>query len=178
MASVRERTEEGALCRQLGFGRAGVHIFRERTTRRNIQYRVELVQEAGLGRKGRRGRGKGGGDRVKGEDAVARRVCAIVRKWMSTHRTGKVIVYGGTIERVQDVAADLARLFEVSMRLNDSALDGFVIALCHINAGLLGMIDESRQIERQMEAMSPGPARTGSGVLLSRATASGYLCLS
>lgn len=87
-----------------------------------------------------------------------------------TRRVGSTS--GGTAD-VEDVTPDIARLFEVSTRLDDKALDGFVCALCHINAGLLGMTDESRQIERQMDAMSPGPARTGSGVLLSRATASG-----
>lgn len=35
------------------------------------------------------------------DDAIVERVCEIVRRWTATHSQDKVIIYGGTIKRVE-----------------------------------------------------------------------------
>ncbi|PON20110.1 hypothetical protein TGAM01_v211033 [Trichoderma gamsii] len=116
--------EELAFYAQMGFVGDRVRMFRERTTRRNIEYRVEVVED-GIGASaphggGARSRGKkrkrGQGEKTAGEektagpgeeeqDPVEQRVCEIVRAWAKVHDAGNVIVYGGSIERVKRIAA-------------------------------------------------------------------------
>jgi len=105
LTATLKPSEEGALYSQLGFRPERVCMFRERTTRRNIRYTVEVVQDKQASGR-RRGRWAGQDeDRDEDEDMVARWVCEVVRQWTETHTTGKVVVYGGTIKRVQHIAA-------------------------------------------------------------------------
>lgn len=87
-------------------------MFRELTTRLNIRYRVIILEdgeEAGQGggkKKKKRAKAKvkvNGEGEEEGEedDAIVERVCEIVRAWTATYSRGKVIIYGGTIKRVQ-----------------------------------------------------------------------------
>ncbi|OBS16846.1 hypothetical protein FPOA_12575 [Fusarium poae] len=108
----------------LGFEAERVRLFRERTTRRNIEYRVEIIEDRegeGVGRRsgGQRSaqegarRWKQNGSAAKNnkgeeEDEVIERVCEVVKTWTEVnHNEGKVVIYGGTIERVKKIAASL-----------------------------------------------------------------------
>jgi multidrug efflux pump subunit AcrB len=93
-------------------------MFRKATTRRNIQYRVEIIEDndetsqAGQlkmeikkqKKKKRAAPGmqvnKEGEEEGEADDVVEQQVCAIMRAWTATHAEGKVIVYGSTIQRV------------------------------------------------------------------------------
>ncbi len=107
--------QEAALIEKLEFVRDRVRIIREPTTRPNIQYEVVIVEDGaretmyvGRSRGGARVRLNGSGEEIgERDDAVTDRVCEIVRAWTKTHERGKVIVYGGTIERVKQIAAEL-----------------------------------------------------------------------
>ncbi|KAH6982534.1 P-loop containing nucleoside triphosphate hydrolase protein [Ilyonectria destructans] len=91
-------------------------LFRERTTRMNIRYRVVTVGDSrgkdgavrGAGQAGtkqkRRGKDKEEADQESEEDQL---VCDFVRKWMEKGLDGKVIVYAGSIERVERLGAVL-----------------------------------------------------------------------
>ncbi|KJZ69027.1 hypothetical protein HIM_11586 [Hirsutella minnesotensis 3608] len=121
LTATLKPTQEAALIEKLEFVRDRVRIIREPTTRTNIRYRVDMVEDEGgraagaregmnVGRK--RGavriRFNGEGEEVgEKDDAIVERVCEIVRGWTAAHEQGKVIVYGGTIERVKQVAAEL-----------------------------------------------------------------------
>jgi hypothetical protein len=102
-------------------------MFRERTTRTNIAYRVDVVkdgkEEDGKdvirrsdtrrkgGKTGRKGKGKkeaeAEAEEEEGENMVDGRIQELVEAWMETHKEGKVIVYGGTIKRVVRLAGRL-----------------------------------------------------------------------
>ncbi|RSL80517.1 hypothetical protein CEP52_017373, partial [Fusarium oligoseptatum] len=63
------------------------------------------ITSGGSVRDNREGEGEGGGDGDVGEDEeVVERACEVVRQWTGAHGEGKVIVYGGTIRRVQMVS--------------------------------------------------------------------------
>ncbi|KAK5989587.1 ATP-dependent DNA helicase RecQ-like protein [Cladobotryum mycophilum] len=68
-----------------------VKMFRSRTTRQNIEYRVEIIKA-------------GWDEQEKEED---KRVCRIVREWLNRHEGGRAIVYGGSVERVKGLASAL-----------------------------------------------------------------------
>ncbi|KAK5988451.1 hypothetical protein PT974_01673, partial [Cladobotryum mycophilum] len=68
-----------------------VKMFRWRTTRQNIEYRVEIV--------------KAGWDEQEEEED--KRVCRMVREWLNRHEEGRVIVYGGSVDRVKGLAKTL-----------------------------------------------------------------------
>lgn len=128
-ATLRPSDEE-RLFMELGFPRARVHMFRERTTRRNIAYKVQVVEDgdeaggtaipAGRGG-GRGGQGRGAGragraGRVKKEEearediqgrVLEEEVVRIVQDWVRENERGKVIVYGGTIDRVDWISKAL-----------------------------------------------------------------------
>jgi superfamily II DNA helicase RecQ len=124
LTATLKRTEERLLYAQLGFEAERVRLFRERTTRRNIEYRVEIIEDRegeGVGRRsgGQRSaqegarRWKQNGSAAKNnkgeeEDEVIERVCEVVKTWTEVnHNEGKVVIYGGTIERVKKIAASL-----------------------------------------------------------------------
>jgi superfamily II DNA helicase RecQ len=67
-------------------------MFRSRTTRKNIAYRVIVVKA----------------DRKKQQEEEDERVCRVVTGWMDGNGSGKVIVYGGSIERVEQLGEMLA----------------------------------------------------------------------
>ncbi|KAK5994713.1 ATP-dependent DNA helicase tlh2-like protein [Cladobotryum mycophilum] len=68
-----------------------VKMFRWRTIRQNIEYRVEMV--------------KAGWDEEEEEED--KRVCRMVREWLNRHEEGRAIVYGGSVERVKGLAETL-----------------------------------------------------------------------
>ncbi|RKL22022.1 hypothetical protein BFJ72_g14786 [Fusarium proliferatum] len=116
LTATLKRTEERLLYAQLGFEAERVRLFRERTTRRNIEYRVEIIEEEeeGVGRrsgqrwKQNRSAIKDNKDEEEEEGKVMERVCEVVKMWTeANHKEGKVIIYGGTIERVKKIAASL-----------------------------------------------------------------------
>jgi predicted RNase H-like nuclease len=87
-------------------------MFREPTTRRNIQYRVEIIEDddetsqAGRLKTEKKKKkhvplgtqvNEEGEEEGEADNIVEQQVCAIVRAWTATHTQGKVIVYGGTI---------------------------------------------------------------------------------
>lgn len=120
LTATLKPTQEKALFTALHFISDRVRMFREATTRSNIQYRVVIVED---GRQGgpapssinRRGKKRGNKVRVNREgeeegeedDEVEQRVCEVVQSWMAAHEHGKVIVYGGTIKRVERIGAAL-----------------------------------------------------------------------
>ena len=63
-----------------------VRVYRSRTTRRNIAYRVEVVREP---------------DEDGAADRVEARVKEVVEDWQSSRREGRIIVYGDTVDRVE-----------------------------------------------------------------------------
>ncbi|KAH7199130.1 P-loop containing nucleoside triphosphate hydrolase protein [Fusarium flagelliforme] len=67
-----------------------VIMFRELTTRKNIEYRVDGEEEG------------------KEDHNIMKRVSQIVREWTAQHQEGKVIIYGRTIKRMQGIAKALA----------------------------------------------------------------------
>ncbi|KAH6867692.1 RecQ helicase [Thelonectria olida] len=97
LTATLKPTQEKALFKELKFNPDRVRMFREATTRRNIQYRreyrVRVNQE--------------GEEEGEEDDAVEQRVCEIVRAWTAAHEHGKVIIYGGTIKRVERIGAIL-----------------------------------------------------------------------
>ena len=124
LTATLKPSEEGRLFSALGFIRERVRMFRERTTRTNIAYRVDVIKEVDVVKGGgdvdergsRAGRTSGGrrsiarkkgkkeAEEEEGEDIVDERIQEMVQAWMEEHAEGKVIVYGGTIERVQRLA--------------------------------------------------------------------------
>ncbi|KJZ70997.1 hypothetical protein HIM_09608 [Hirsutella minnesotensis 3608] len=62
-----------------------VKMFRSRTTRKNIAYRVEIV----------------GAQANRQEEEEDDKVCQIVARWCGRREKGRVIVYAGSIERVE-----------------------------------------------------------------------------
>lgn len=78
----------GMFYSRMGLDGRRVRLFRERTTRRNIGYRVRAV--------------RGGQDE---EDKV---VCKAVRDGLERYEQGKVIVYSGQIERAERLAQTLS----------------------------------------------------------------------
>jgi superfamily II DNA helicase RecQ len=145
LTATLKPAREMAFFRQMRFTPERVRMFREATTRPNIQYKVNVIEddddEGGEHRIGdryittnairnRRRRSiiisrkkknkkkikKKAGDRVNKEgeevgdnedEEVVERVCEIVRAWTADHKEGKVIIYGGTIKRVQGIAERL-----------------------------------------------------------------------
>lgn len=69
-----------------GLSRRLVRMFRSRTTRKNIRYRVETVEVE---------------DADEQEEEEDKKVCEIVRRWIDEEGDGRVIVYAGSIERVE-----------------------------------------------------------------------------
>lgn len=103
-------------------------MFRAATTRPNIQYGVNIIEDsdserqqgagsANISRKRSRskaGRGAGVAVNIEGEEegnkedeALIERVYEIVRVWTVGHKQGKVIIYAGTIKRVKGIAKRL-----------------------------------------------------------------------
>lgn len=108
-----------------------VIMFRELMRRKNIKYRVVVIEDRGgggnsggssynrraanVGRK--RVKSGSGGVKVNKEgeeegeeeedDGVIEKVCEIMREWIARHQEGKVIIYGRTIKRVQRIAKEL-----------------------------------------------------------------------
>ncbi|KJZ69622.1 hypothetical protein HIM_10985 [Hirsutella minnesotensis 3608] len=117
LTATLKPTQEAALIEKLEFVGDRVRIIREPTTRTNIRYRVDIVEDEGgraagaregMNRGAVRIRFNGEGEEVgEKDDAIVERVCEIVRGWRAAHEQGKVIVYGGTTERVKQVAAEL-----------------------------------------------------------------------
>ncbi|KAI8682258.1 hypothetical protein NCS56_00348100 [Fusarium sp. Ph1] len=121
LTATLKPTQERAFFKELRFIAERVRMFREPTTRPNIQYRVNVVEDedgsssgqaaANTGRKRRTIKaerhivnGEGEEEGEEDDDAVVDRVCDIVRTWTAEHEEGKVIIYGGTIKRVQGIA--------------------------------------------------------------------------
>jgi RecQ family ATP-dependent DNA helicase len=69
----------------LGLTAGRVRMFRSRTTRKNIEYKVTVIKT----------------DRKKQEKEEDEQVCRVVTRWMDGNGSDKVIVYGGSIERVE-----------------------------------------------------------------------------
>ncbi|KAH7109571.1 hypothetical protein B0J13DRAFT_663600 [Dactylonectria estremocensis] len=118
LTATLKPSQEKALFAALRFIPERVRMFREPTTRPNIRYRVIILEdgeEAGQGGGKKRKKKAKAKVKVNGEgeeegeedDAIAERVCEIVRAWMATHSRGKVIIYGGTIKRVEQITAML-----------------------------------------------------------------------
>ncbi|KAL1844469.1 hypothetical protein VTK73DRAFT_2460 [Phialemonium thermophilum] len=128
LTATLKKQQESALFCALRFVPERVQMFREATTRPNIRYRVDVIEEEEEDRSrwatgkagGRTGRGEGKGRRAKvvreteegeeegeADEALVERVCKIVRAWTARHETGKVIMYGGTVKRVQEIASEL-----------------------------------------------------------------------
>lgn len=122
LTATLKPTQEKALFKELKFNPDRVRMFREATTRRNIQYRVDIIEDGNQGsptarkitktgqakRAGRRSKVSREGEEEGEEDnAIEQRVCEIVRAWTAAHSHGKVIIYGGTIKRVERIAAAL-----------------------------------------------------------------------
>jgi RecQ family ATP-dependent DNA helicase len=91
-ATLAPRDEED-FYRVLGLAGRRVCMFRSRTTRKNIAYRVRIVQA---------------GERKEQEEEEDQVVCRTVERWMRRNESGKVIVYGGSIERVERVGEMLS----------------------------------------------------------------------
>ncbi len=81
--------DEESFFKVAGIEAGRVRMFRSRTTRKNVAYRVETV------------RAKKGAEQEKTEDE---KVCGVVRSWLNRHESGRAIVYAGTIERVERLA--------------------------------------------------------------------------
>lgn len=122
LTATLKPTQEKALFAALRFIPERVRMFREPTTRPNIRYRVIILEdgeEAGQGggkKKKKRAKAKAkakvkvngeGEEEGEEDDAIVERVCEIVRAWTATHSRGKVIIYGGTIKRVEQITAIL-----------------------------------------------------------------------
>jgi superfamily II DNA helicase RecQ len=145
LTATLKPAQEMAFFRQMRFMPGRVRMFREATTRPNIQYKVNVIEddddeggEHGIGdrhtttnairdrrrrsmmisrkKKNKKKKKKKAGDRVNEEgeevgddedEEVVERVCEIVRAWTADHKEGKVIIYGGTIKRVQGIAERL-----------------------------------------------------------------------
>ena len=104
LTATLKPSEEGRLFSELGFTRGRMQMFRERTTRTNIAYRVEVVKEAeGVQRwsggprqaqasGGRRSvtkrKGKEEAEEEEGEDIVDERIEEMVQTWTSELTTG------------------------------------------------------------------------------------------
>jgi superfamily II DNA helicase RecQ len=91
-ATLAPRDEE-EFYRVLGLRGQHTRMFRSRTTRKNIAYRVMLV------------RAEEGEEQEREEDQV---VCETVERWMRQKESGKVIIYGGSIERVERIGQILS----------------------------------------------------------------------
>ncbi|KJZ69304.1 hypothetical protein HIM_11298 [Hirsutella minnesotensis 3608] len=81
--------DEESFFKVAGIEGGRVRMFRSRTTRKNVAYRVETV------------RAKKGEQQEETEDD---KVCRVVRSWLNRHESGRAIVYAGTIERVERLA--------------------------------------------------------------------------
>ncbi|KAG6174335.1 hypothetical protein E4U36_000699, partial [Claviceps purpurea] len=66
-------------------------VFRSKTTRPNIQYRVIKIESAYKNL----------------EDEENKKVCEIVRQWLRQSQEGKAIVYTGSVDRVKRIGATL-----------------------------------------------------------------------
>lgn len=121
LTATLKPAREMAFFRQMRFTPERVRMFREATTRPNIQYRVDIIEDnnsnirqraANIGRRRRRSSARGVRVNEEGEEegeddedeALLERVCEIVRTWTRGHEQGKVIIYGGTIKRVKGIA--------------------------------------------------------------------------
>jgi len=129
LTATLKPAQEMAFFRVMRFIPERVRVFREATTRPNIQYSVDIIEDGDSGdrqasaaantsRKRRKSNVREGagvkvnaeGEEVgeEGEDEVLmERVCEVVRRWTVGHEQGKVIIYGGTIKRVQSIARRL-----------------------------------------------------------------------
>ncbi|EMT67217.1 Putative ATP-dependent DNA helicase Q1, partial [Fusarium odoratissimum] len=95
LTATLKPSREMAFFRQMRFVPERVRVFREATTRPNIQYSVDIIEDGDSGR----------GDEE--DEALIERVCDIVRTWTAGHEQGKVIIYAGTIKRVKGIAEQL-----------------------------------------------------------------------
>lgn len=133
LTATLKPAQEMEFFRVMRFMPQRVIMFREPTKRKNIKYRVDIIEDGGEGEGEGVGGGRGGSGRManagrkrvraesgggvkvnkEGEEegdednAVVERVCEIVREWTARHQEGKVIVYGGTIKRVEGIAKKL-----------------------------------------------------------------------
>jgi superfamily II DNA helicase RecQ len=83
-------SEEDELFRRMHFERDQVKIFRARTTRTNVAYRVVAVEEA------------------LREEEVEAAVVKMARRKVRQHRAGKVVIYGHSVAKVKKLAEQLA----------------------------------------------------------------------
>ncbi|KAL9572228.1 hypothetical protein ACKAV7_003641 [Fusarium commune] len=128
LTATLKPAQEMAFFRVMRFVPERVRIFREATTRPNIQYSVDIIEDGDSGRgqgaesantsrkrsRSKAGRGAGVAVNTEGEEegneedeALIERVCDIVRTWTAGHEQGKVIIYAGTIKRVKGIAERL-----------------------------------------------------------------------
>ncbi|KAI8394943.1 hypothetical protein FOFC_21656, partial [Fusarium oxysporum] len=128
LTATLKPSREMAFFRQMRFVPERVRVFREATTRPNIQYSVDIIEDGDSGRgqgaesantsrkrsRSKAGRGAGVAVNTEGEEegneedeALIERVCDIVRTWTAGHEQGKVIIYAGTIKRVKGIAERL-----------------------------------------------------------------------
>lgn len=84
-------TDEAEFFRIVDISPERVHWFRTRTTRKNIAYRVTTVSAAP----------------DKQEEEEDAEVCRVVQEWLGRQESGRVIVYGRTIPRVEKLAEAL-----------------------------------------------------------------------
>jgi superfamily II DNA/RNA helicase len=83
-------SEEDELFQRMHFSREQVKIFRARTTRTNVAYRVVAVEEA-----------------LRKEEVEAV-VVKIARRKVRQHQAGKVVIYGNSVTKVKKLAEQLA----------------------------------------------------------------------
>jgi superfamily II DNA helicase RecQ len=112
LTATLKPTEEWQLFQTMGFQPGRVCVIRDRTTRRNIQYRVEVADQDSQRGRGARGGKRGGRKSIEDkrreeEDIIVRQVYEVVRTWVRENDRGKVIVYGGTVNRVRKISEEL-----------------------------------------------------------------------
>ncbi|GJN76018.1 hypothetical protein PLICBS_010129 [Purpureocillium lilacinum] len=83
--------DEAGFCRIAGLSASSLRMFRSRTTRKNIAYRVRTIRAAP----------------DKQEEDEEAEVCEIVQQWLARQESGRVIVYCGSIPRVERLAEAL-----------------------------------------------------------------------
>ena len=91
-------TEEAEFFARAHINPNSVVMFRGQTTRRNIRYRVVVVE----------GEKNTGDDYNAQQEAEDERAAEIAQRWIDENREGRVIIYASTVPRTQELAKALA----------------------------------------------------------------------